>query len=438
MATLRSILTTGKRRTRLLCVLFGGLIFVVTALQIWNTFHLNNTQGIITDDCSITRDSLVCKFGKAWDTSGKHTDSAKEVKHIAFLKAHKVAGSTVMNLFMRFGYSRNLTFVLPKNSKNVISQHGYLNDRDIHPQIDQGRFDMLCHHVVYNQSAWQRYLHKDAFYVSIIRDPFDQFLSSFHYFRKVWGVPYLHNITGEFPMTELLRHPERHEPKLPAYSFTNNRMALDFGFPPSLFDNPLPEQITKYISYLDSSFHFVMIKEHFDESVVLLKHFLSWTMKDILYVRQNTISFYRLHHDIQPGDRELHRQRAPLDYALYEYFLLRFWKQIRQQDAEFHREVLYFKHLRGSVETFCRHVFMKDIGVFETNHNQWHMPFKVTKEDCYLIMMNENDFSVLLKRKQYPYLQPTSESRYGPKRSRKRTPRRLLPPHRPNIFKEPL
>ncbi|XP_033760843.1 galactosylceramide sulfotransferase-like [Pecten maximus] len=336
-----------------------------------------------------------------------------------------------MNLFMRFGYSRNLSFVLPKNSLNIISQNEHLKDNDIHPLINQSKFDILCHHVIYNKSALQRYLHKDAFYVSIIRDPFDQFVSSFHYFRKVWGTPYLNNITGEFPMSELLRHPDRYEPKV-ADSFTNNRMAFDLGFPLSLFDNPSPEKISKYISHLDSTLHFVMIKEYFDESVVLLKHFLNWTMKDILYVRQNVMRHYRPNHDILPGDRELHRQRAPLDYALYDYFLFRFWEHVRQQGVEFHKEVMYFKHLRRSVETFCRHVFSKEIGVFKTSDNKWHRSFMVTKRDCYLIMMNENDFSLLLKQTQYPYLKPT---RYGPKRSRKR---KVLPPYRPNIFKGPL
>ncbi|XP_060075017.1 galactosylceramide sulfotransferase-like [Ylistrum balloti] len=338
-----------------------------------------------------------------------------------------------MNLFMRFGYSRNLTFVLPKNSINVISQTERITDDDIHPFINQSKFDILCHHIVYNKSVMQRYLHKDAFYVSIIRDPFDQFVSAFHYFRKIWGIPYLQNITGDFPMSELLRHPHRYEPEL-LHSFTNNRMAYDLGFPTSLFDNPSPEKISKYISRLDSTFHFFMIKEYFDESVVLLKHFLNWTMKDILYVSQNTMRHYRSTHDVLPGDRELHRQRAPLDYALYEYFLVRFWELVKQQGVEFHREVMYFKHLRGSVETFCRHVFLKGVGVFKASDNKWHRPFNVTKEDCYLILMNENEFSLLLKQKQYPYLTPTSRNRYGPKRSRKK---KILQPHRPNIFKGP-
>lgn len=433
MELLKIICTQGRHRRRSICLVFSGLFLLVSTIQIWNSVSLNNSRGQITDNCSDDGGKLLCTFGRAWDNFGKNTDSTEEMKHIAFLKVHKAASSTVMNILMRFGYARNLSFILPKNSLNIISQTEHLQQKNIHePLVNKTKFDILCHHVIYKKSALQRYLHNDAFYVSILRDPFDQFVSSFNYFRKVWGTPYLHNISGEFPMSELLRHPNRYEPKIISDSFTNNRMSFDLGFPLSVFDSPSPGRISRYISHLDSSFHFVMIKEYFDESVVLLKHFLNWTMKDILYVRQNTLRHYRIDLDVQPGDRELHRQRARLDYALYDHFLFRFWEHVQQQGPEFHREVMYFKHLRQSVETFCRHVFSKDIGIFQASDNKWHKSFQITKQDCYLIMMTENDFSLLLKHTQYPYLRPTRQT---PKRHRKR---KVLPPVRPNIYKGPI
>ena len=74
----------------------------------------------------------------------------------------------------------------------------------------------------------------DTAYIGIIREPFEQFLSTLNYLRvrNIFG-----KIKGENPVLVYLQEPEKYERVISRYSYTNNRMATEFDFPASLFTN---------------------------------------------------------------------------------------------------------------------------------------------------------------------------------------------------------
>ena len=60
-------------------------------------------------------------------------------------------------------------------------------------------------------------------------------------------------------------------------------MAFDLGLEHQSFSND--EEITEFIKDLSKKIDLVLIAEHFDESLVLMKRLLCWDFEDIIYVK---------------------------------------------------------------------------------------------------------------------------------------------------------
>ncbi|XP_063399660.1 galactose-3-O-sulfotransferase 2-like [Mytilus trossulus] len=194
-------------------------------------------------------------------------------KRVAFLKVHKAGSTTAQNIFLRYGESRNLTFVLPiirqDHWDNVIGIESTLNDKNILPSPLNKTFDVLCCHVLYNSEAFHKYMPNDTAYVGIVREPFNQFLSTLNYF----GAPYIfEKIKALNKVLKYLQNPTQYEHGLPyKWSMTNNRMAVEFGFPSNLFRQYSEDESMEYLRKLDKEFQFVIIMEYFTESVVMMR-----------------------------------------------------------------------------------------------------------------------------------------------------------------------
>ena len=217
-----------------------------------------------------------------------------EIRHIAFLKVHKAASSTMLNILYRFGTYQNLTFVLPKAANYILHSRPYTN---ILPPASNKTFDILCNHAIFSRDLFANIMPKDTVYVAIVREPFKRLYSAFVYYLKQFPKKYLWDITKRRDkhsksnlgdsFAAYLKDPLMYEPISPIASQTHNRMAVDFGYPVEDFSN-----VTKfkdYLTLLDDYFDIVMVTELFDESIVLLRRLLHWKVKDILYISQNTM-----------------------------------------------------------------------------------------------------------------------------------------------------
>lgn len=134
-------------------------------------------------------------------------------------------------------------------------------------------------------------------------------------------------------ITDFLEDPEKHDVSLSIYkynfySLTKNKMA----FPMDLLLNSRSRRhdIQRYIEQLDKEFALVIIVEHCDESLVLLKLILKWSTKDILYIRQN-VNIYKdnKHINIGEKDRTRYRQLSDIDYMPYRHFTLNFGAKLK-------------------------------------------------------------------------------------------------------------
>lgn len=243
--------------------------------------------------------------------------------NIMFLKTHKTASSTILNLLFRFGEKHKLRFAFPDGHNDFFYPASFQRSqvKDYRPGEC---FNIICNHMRFDRAEVAKLLPLDAAYFTILRDPADLFESSFHYYYGV--IPSLWRISGEDKVAQFLEHPQRYySPEGFNAFYLKNLLFFDFGL-----DNNLEEddpQVMKAIDKLSKHLNLVLIAEYFEESLILLKDMMCWTMEDILYFKLNmrknsTVS--RLSSDLKAKARRWNGA----DWKLYQHFNATFWARV--------------------------------------------------------------------------------------------------------------
>lgn len=348
-----------------------------------------------------------------------------ESRHVFFLKVHKAASTTVMSVLFRFALRRHLNVMLPRTS-NVISEGSKRWVRNVMPlPAGVSHFDILCNHLVFDEQSVRSALPADALFVGIVREPFQQFVSAFLYYRTTFRIRYLARIPGPDPIAAYLRNPAMFESRLSQSSYTHNRMSFDFGMEPGRMVEE--SYIADYVTYLNRTFHLVMVSERFDESMVLLKRLLGWRLQDVLYVKNNVFQQSR-HDQYTEAEKQAHRSFNAADYALYEHFSRLFDSKVRAEGRLFPAEVAAYVSLRERVGQFCEGPGLEE--GLRVGATAWTAPFHVSKEDCLLMTVPEVPFVSLLRGRQYGsrFLRGQRVRPGGQGGWRGRVPVRLYPP----------
>ncbi|GFR87101.1 galactose-3-O-sulfotransferase 3 [Elysia marginata] len=323
------------------------------------------------------------------------------VVNIAFVKTHKAGSSTIANILQRFGISRNLSFALP-NTKyrsygyNYISRAGdVLTPSRLLPLKDgshQG-YNILTNHAIYNRTAFRLFMPRDTHYISILREPFSQFVSAFEYYgaKSMFSKRDKSILTAENPISSYLQNPYKFERTLHYFSYVKNKQAEDLGL--GWNEYFMPAKLTHYLQTLNDDFTLVMIMEFFDESLLLLKRKLCWDLKDILYIPKNT-NKHKPKRNFTETDHKRHEKLSHLDYKLYSFFLKSFKAELQNQGRDFFEELGYFRNILKKVHHSCT-----TNTAFYTAETRWHEAFHLDKVDCRLMLINElSGFDLLLER----------------------------------------
>ena len=332
----------------------------------------------------------------------------KSKTNLVYLKMFKSASQTLSAMFHRFGYIHKLTFVLPlEDCLSFGWPHSVTTDY-IRPS-KTGQFNIVCDHMVFNETTLAGIMPKDTVYITSLREPFSQFVSSFHYYHiaEMTGIPK----TISDPVSEYLNNAEKYEtifqdPQtkirfqqscIPPYlSMTKNVMAFTLGIPlgyplgtPDISNDWVA--IKEHIEHLGRIFDVVIIVEYFAESLVLLKRFMCWNnFKDILYKSRNFGEYTNIKYT--DDTIEVYKNRSPIDFYLYEYFKNRLMEQISEQDKTFNDEVRDYKLFLRDFGQFCNSVAS---GVIKGNahalvypSSRWSGEFTVVATDCELVNMD--------------------------------------------------
>ncbi|XP_019636348.1 PREDICTED: galactose-3-O-sulfotransferase 3-like [Branchiostoma belcheri] len=332
---------------------------------------------------------------------GRMEPCSSERKRVAFPKLHKVAGDTMMSILHRFGYERNLTFLLPKPFLLTCTYPWNLYPRTNYAFAHRENYDILTYHTVYDSQKFSLLMPKDAVYLAILREPFSHFRSvwDFHNMKHRFGI----SSNGTDAVITFLQNPEDFDAhfyvenkscrgKIPPVSLTRSPLAVDLGLPLELAtyyrkDDSYKKTITDmFIEKIESEFPLVMIMEHFDESLVLFKRLMCWNHKDIIYISRNVgKTTHDDEKDIPDDLKQVHRQWSYVDYALYEHFYGVLQRKLSDGGQDLTDEIEHFKKINLQVIDFCEALerWSCDVGEkLEIPKSKWDPGFSVDRDFC--------------------------------------------------------
>nr|XP_006817509.1 PREDICTED: galactosylceramide sulfotransferase-like [Saccoglossus kowalevskii] len=206
---------------------------------------------------------------------------------------------------------------------------------------DMKNYDMLTNHARYNRRKLDSLI-PNATYITILRHPVQQFESAFGYFQ--WG----RFIPAKDPISEFLRNPEKFTNKIPTN--TRNGQLFDLGL--SATKTLDAEIVNETLQTLHKEIDVVLITEYFDESLLILRDLLCWSVNDILYI-SNGIRSDNRRSNLTSTDKDKILEWNKSDLKLYLYFRKVLFNEIRHYGPCFKYHLQEFRKLQNETLEKC-------------------------------------------------------------------------------------
>nr|XP_003218400.1 PREDICTED: galactose-3-O-sulfotransferase 2 [Anolis carolinensis] len=246
--------------------------------------------------------------------------------NVMFLKTHKTASSTILNILFRFSEKHNLTAALPNGNGFHLGYPQLFRATFVEEFKSIGRnFNVMCNHLRFNAQEVRRVMPNDTFYFSILRDPATWLESSYVYYKDV--TPAFRNSKN---VNDFLASPWSY------YNLTEknwniyakNQMWFDLGYDNNaVYDEYYVQSV---IQDVEQNFHLMLIADYFDESMILLKDTLCWDLDDVVYFKLNARSQSTVQ-TMSPESKEKTKEWCTLDWELYKHFNNTFWIKIQER-----------------------------------------------------------------------------------------------------------
>ncbi|XP_044525447.1 galactose-3-O-sulfotransferase 2 [Gracilinanus agilis] len=251
-------------------------------------------------------------------------ESFHPVTNIMFLKTHKTASSTVMNILFRFTEKQNLTVALPAGQLFHLGYPWLFMTKYVEGfKSLNGTFNIMCNHLRFNPPEVKKVMPNNTFYFSILRNPVFQLESSFMYYKG-----YAPAFRKPKSLNEFLASPLKYYNESLAIKniYAKNNMWFDFGY-----DNNREGKgyVRAVIEEIQQQFQLILISDYFDESMVLLRNSLHWELDDVVYFKLNSRSENTIQ-NLTRENQEKVKQWCALDWDLYQHFNRTFWQKIRE------------------------------------------------------------------------------------------------------------
>eukprot|EP00058_Branchiostoma_floridae_P021672 XP_002607162.1 hypothetical protein BRAFLDRAFT_68043 [Branchiostoma floridae] len=262
--------------------------------------------------------------------------------------------------------------------KRAVTKEDY-----VHTPYEQ--YDVLLNHMVYNKTWLRNKFPAETVYISIIREPSSHLRSAMNYYH----LPELLKIKSKNPVQTFLQDPWKYKDLSEAYfdfcnvtwDGTRNFLSFDLGYPTEGAEDK--ERARRYISELEADFTLVLLLEHLDESLVLLRRLMCWEVRDVLYDvegKNNRIYPYKSYIPTAEELANLRRWKA-VDYLVYDTFNASLWRKIAAQGPDFYEELHYFREVRKSVSKFC-HTLKRHQQPLIIKASKWSPQFAVNSMYC--------------------------------------------------------
>ena len=262
------------------------------------------------------------------------------VRNFVYIKTHKTGSSSIREMLRKVIKERNLIEVVPKGNE---FSHSW-NPSSYHHSHKPGEYNALIAHSRFAPEVTNRLI-RNPIYFTVLRYPESLFLSAFDFFPEV------RQCAGGVRVTaiDVLDNPSEYYPKLqkcPAHYRILNSMAYDMGLEPPYSESDVRAKIIE----MEKTFSLVMLLEHNEESMVMLRRTLNWNLSDVVSMPANTHPTFRTddknlsdyeklvgHHEANVLT-EKHKQVLRLwlhaDFLIYEHFLKVFQEKVREEEKE--------------------------------------------------------------------------------------------------------
>eukprot|EP00058_Branchiostoma_floridae_P007464 XP_002592952.1 hypothetical protein BRAFLDRAFT_117767 [Branchiostoma floridae] len=310
------------------------------------------------------RDNSTMEFTTFHPTTGPeidHIDRCKPHHNIAFIKVHRCGSSTVQNIFLRYAYGHDLVVGLPRMPESPwVGCGSVIKDSDVMELTEGVKWNIFAHHSTYNRTNFDRFMHPDTQFVGILRKPINRLRSVFYALRLEQYFPGLEGKENDTGLMMYLRDPAHWDNKFshPATCFEHDAcvqdcMAKDLGLPPGELDG---QAIDTFIHKIGRDFALILILEHINHSLVLLKRRMCWQMEDILYwvADEDDMTNYEEKEHFTEKMVAKFKKSSRIDYYLYEHFNASLWRQIGLEGRDFLQEVSEFERILKIVNERCQ------------------------------------------------------------------------------------
>ena len=112
-------------------------------------------------------------------------------------------------------------------------------------------------------------------------------------------------------------------------------------------------EVKKEIMKMDRELELVLIMEYFDESLILLKKALCWTLKDILYLKFNQRKTGKTKVELSHAVKQNILRWNKADMMLYDHYNRSLWKKIHDYGPSFWKDVKEFRELNSKMQSSC-------------------------------------------------------------------------------------
>ncbi|XP_050406599.1 galactose-3-O-sulfotransferase 4 [Patella vulgata] len=322
------------------------------------------------------------KPGSTNRTSTTKPTQCTKRTNIAFLKVHKCGSTTMSNILHRFALRYNLNVVLPDKNGTRFWVLGLL-DKDTHKKIipvaKGEEYNILAVDTYYNKHIYEQLIPNHPFFLAIFREPVERYISYLFYHKntretliqKMKTNPYIfHGYTGGAP------------PILNDFSFYVQNLSL-----------------IRFTERMDNEFDMIMVTEYFDQSLILLKRKLCWTLRDIIYITSNK-NLKNSGYAMSPVDRQNIINHFKNDSIFYEHFKSKLFKELSKLGAGFLEELHQFKMILKLVKDYCTFVKKGDTSLVIPK-SSWNQRFIVDPYECFIMQLTEFPLVQILQKRQH-------------------------------------
>ena len=161
----------------------------------------------------------------------------------------------------------------------------------------------------------------------------------------------------------------------------------------------------------------MLITEHYDESLIVMRRKLCWEINDILYLRLRIGNHgnkdYTSYSDIRPKVRSL----ARMDFLLHEMFNETLWRDISQYGKDFWEEFSFYSKQKIRIVNFCSkiinsiklgsHRVDEVLNLEETlvvPESPWGREYSIDHVWCLVSKLNMRVFRNIIRVHEYPDL----------------------------------